>query len=65
MGQLKGAFDPMIPSLCRTTVNEIRASEKIYGLPPKQLIECGYGHLDNILENWIKIKQAIQLILDL
>ncbi|MEC7927336.1 MAG: CDP-glycerol glycerophosphotransferase family protein, partial [Candidatus Neomarinimicrobiota bacterium] len=62
MGQIKGAFDHYDSILCAGPhhVDEIRASEKIYGLPPKQLIECGYGHLDNILENWVKSKQADQ-----
>ena len=29
--------------------NEIRATEKVYGLPPKTLIEFGHPHLDNLV----------------
>ena len=35
-------------------LNEIRSTEKLYNLKPKNLIRYGYGHLDNLLEKYSK-----------
>ena len=48
----KGAFDHFDTILCAGPhhVQEIRAMEALYNLPPKNLIEHGYGRLDAIIE---------------
>ena len=35
-------------------LDEIRSTEKLYDLKPKNLIRYGYGHLDNLLEKYSK-----------
>lgn len=35
-------------------VNEIRESEKLYGLKPKMLVECGYGVIENMREHFVE-----------
>jgi hypothetical protein len=47
-----GAMDHFDAILCVGPhhINEIRATEKIYNLKPKILIESGYGRLDSIIE---------------
>ena len=35
-------------------LDEIRSTEKLYNLKPKNLIRYGYGHLDNLLEKYSK-----------
>ena len=47
----KGAFDAYDTVLCVGPhhVAEIRRTEEVYGLPPKELFEHGYGRLDLIL----------------
>ena len=32
-------------------IKEIRETELVYGLKPKNLIEHGYGHLDSLMKN--------------
>lgn len=48
----KGALDNYDTIFCvgQHHVNEIRETEKIYGLKPKKLIEYGYGRLDTLLQ---------------
>jgi len=48
----KKAFDSFDTIFCAAPhhINEVRTMEKIYGLPPKSLVEHGYGRLDSILE---------------
>lgn len=47
----KGAYDHFDTVMCvgPHQVNEIRETEEMYGLPPKELVPCGYGMLDNML----------------
>jgi len=47
-----GAFDHFDALLCvgPYQIKEIRASEKLYKLKPKTLIESGFGRLDSIIE---------------
>jgi hypothetical protein len=47
-----GAMDHFDAILCVGPhhINEIRATEKLYNLKPKILIESGYGRLDSIIE---------------
>lgn len=49
----KAAFDAYDTVLCVGPhhVAEIRRTEEVYGLPPKQLVEHGYGRLDLILRS--------------
>jgi len=58
MGYMRGAFDQYDSILCAGPhhVAEIRAQEKMFGLPSKKLIECGYFFLDNIIRNWSEKK---------
>ena len=52
MGYMHDAFDYYDSIFCLGPhqVNEIKASEQYYGLKHKKIIECGYGHLENILD---------------
>ena len=52
MSYRRGAFDQFDAILCVGPHHkeEIRATEELYGLKPKILIEAGYGRLDSILE---------------
>tara|TARA_Y100000588_G_scaffold395015_1_gene519148 strand:- start:7572 stop:8753 length:1182 start_codon:yes stop_codon:yes gene_type:complete len=52
MSYRRGAFDQFDAILCVGPHHkeEIRATEELYGLEPKILIEAGYGRLDSILE---------------
>lgn len=45
-----GALDHYDTILCvgKFQFDEIRAAEKVYGLPPKKLIEAGYGQLEQL-----------------
>ena len=47
----KNAFDHFDTIFCAGPyhVNEIRETEKKYGLKEKKLVECGYGRLDDLL----------------
>ena len=47
------AFDNFDTILCVGPhhKNEIRAAEELYGLPPKNLVDMGYGILDRILQS--------------
>lgn len=48
----KGAYDHFDTLLCvgQHQIDEIRETEKMYQLPAKNLIPCGYGMLDNLLK---------------
>ena len=50
----KNAFDNFDSILCvgEYQINEIRNTEKIYNLKAKNLIRCGYGHLDNLIKKY-------------
>lgn len=48
----KNAFNHFDSIFCvgEYQINEIKSTEKIYGLKPKNLIRCGYSHLDNLIK---------------
>ena len=48
----KNAFDHFDSIFCvgEYQINEIRSAEKIYNLKQKNLVRCGYTHLDNLIE---------------
>ena len=52
----EGAYDHFDTFLCvgPNQVQEIRESEKIYGTRKKNLIPCGYGLLDNLIDKYEK-----------
>jgi phosphonate transport system ATP-binding protein len=65
MGYMHDTFDNYDSILCLGLhqLNEIKTLEQHYGLKQKAIIECGYGHLENILNafeqesNNLKIKK--------
>lgn len=52
-----GAFDAYDTIFCVGPhhMREIRETEKLYGLPPKQLVEFGYPMLDDLVESYQNI----------
>ena len=50
----KGAFDHFDTVLCAGPhqIDEIRETEAMYDLPPKNLVPCGYGLLDNLVKGY-------------
>lgn len=67
----KHAFDHFDSIFCvgQHQIDEIRSTEKLYNLKPKQLIKFGYNHLDNLIEKYskkdnfhLKIKNPIQVL---
>ncbi len=50
----KNAFDNFDSILCvgEYQIDEIRSTEKLYNLKSKNLIRCGYSHLDNLLKKY-------------
>ena len=48
----KNAFDHFDSIFCvgEYQINEIRSAEKIYNLKQKNLVRCGYTHLDNLIK---------------
>lgn len=64
----KGAYDNFDTIFCvgQHQIDEIRETEKMYQLPEKRLIECGYGLFDNMLaeyENGKSIQKSKRQIL--
>ena len=49
----KGAFDRFDTIFCvgQHQIQEIRATEQLYNLKQKKLVECGYGLLDKLLKS--------------
>jgi CDP-glycerol glycerophosphotransferase (TagB/SpsB family) len=49
----KGAFDKYDTIFCAGPhqIREVRAIEKKYNLPPKKLVEHGYGRIDSIIDS--------------
>ena len=49
----KGAFDHFDTIFCvgQHQIQEIRATEQLYNLKQKKLVECGYGLLDKLLKS--------------
>ena len=54
MGYMHDAFDDFDSILCLGPHqhNELKTLEQHYGLKQKEIIECGYGHLENILDTF-------------
>ena len=54
----KGAFDKYDTICCAGPhhIREVRAIEKKYNLPPKKLVEHGYGRMDSIIDSREKRK---------
>ena len=54
MGFRKGSMDHFDAILCvgPQQMEEIRATERLYGLPEKKLIPCGYVQLDDLRKNF-------------
>ncbi len=54
MGMRKGCMDHFDTVFCAGPhqVEEIRETEKVYGLPQKRLVEAGYPLIDEIRENY-------------
>lgn len=50
----KGALDHYDTIFCvgRFQFDEIRQTEKLYGLPEKKLVECGYGLLEDLIDRY-------------
>lgn len=64
----KGAYDNFDTIFCvgQHQIDEIRETEKMYQLPEKRLIECGYGLFDNMVaeyENGKSIQKSKRQIL--
>lgn len=59
----KGALDHFDTILCPNLKQkqEILAQEKLYGLKPKKIIECGYFILDDMIKNYEIIKDEPKL----
>ena len=59
----KGAFDYFDTIFCAGPhhVKEIRAMEARYNLPPKHLVEHGYGRLDSIIEEAKKRPKKVNI----
>ena len=57
MGYMHDAFDYFDSIICLGPHqrNELKAIEQHYGLNHKEIIECGYGNLENILEAFKKV----------
>lgn len=68
MGAATGAFDHFDTVLCvgQHQIDEIRETEKVYELPEKTLVPCGYTLIDNLMAAYDQMEQkdnAIKKIL--
>lgn len=56
----KGAYDNFDTIFCvgQHQIDELRESEKVYGLPAKNLIPCGYVLLDDLIESYNKMDKS-------
>ena len=50
----EGALNHFDTILCvgQHQIDEIRATETVYNLKPKNLVECGYGQIDSLLKSY-------------
>jgi len=57
----KGALDHFDTIFCvgPHQINEIRETEKLYGLPEKKLIPCGYGVIEKQREAFLKLPDNV------
>ena len=62
MGFMHDAFDLYDSVLCLGPhqYNELKALERHYGLKQKEIVECGYGHLENIINAFDKESKNIK-----
>jgi phosphonate transport system ATP-binding protein len=62
MGYMHDAFDDFDSILCLGPHqhNELKTLEQHYGLKQKEIIECGYGHLENILDTFEKVSKNLK-----
>lgn len=53
----RGAYDHFDTVLCvgQHQIDEIREMEKLYGTPKKNLVPCGFGMLDDLIEAYGKV----------
>ncbi|WMJ23886.1 membrane protein insertase YidC [Paludicola sp. MB14-C6] len=60
MGNAFEAFDHFDTVFCvgPAQVKEIRETEKVYNLPAKKLVECGYGLIDQLTEQYNAIEKV-------
>lgn len=51
----KGAYDHFDTILCvgQHQIDELRETEKMYNLPPKNLVPCGYGLFDDLIASYV------------
>ena len=56
----KGAYDHFDTIFCvgQHQIDEIRETEKMYQLPEKNLVHCGYGLFDDMLADYQKISRS-------
>jgi len=62
MGYMHDAFDDYDSILCLGPHqhNELKTLEQYYGLKQKELIECGYGHLESMLDVFEKKSKKLK-----
>lgn len=60
MGMRKGCMDHFDTIFCAGPhqVSEVKETEEVYGLPPKNLIEVGYPLIDEIRENYAMMQHT-------
>lgn len=56
----KGCMDHFDTIFCADTYQmlEVRETEKVYGLPPKNLVEMGYPLIDELRENYVGMQHV-------
>ncbi|MDC1366200.1 ATP-binding cassette domain-containing protein [Pelagibacterales bacterium] len=62
IGYMHDAFDNYDSVLCLGPHqhNELKALEQHYGLKQKEIVDCGYGHLENIINSFKKETKNIK-----
>lgn len=56
----KGAYDHFDTIFCvgQHQIDELRETEEMYGLPTKNLVPCGYGLFDQLIEAYEKLEKT-------
>ena len=62
MAMRKGCVDHFdtIFSVGPHTTEEVRKIEEVYNLPPKKIVECGYGLLENLRREYLQYSEHAQ-----
>jgi len=62
MGYMHDAFDNYDSVLClgQHQHNELKVLEQHYGLKQKEIVECGYGNLENIIDTFDKESKNVK-----